>query len=498
MESLTSGTLAGTGSFRCEDCGYVVTLAAADALPDCPGCGGSRFTRASLFAGGRFQRRPGDEPTRGGARGPARRAPATMIESRASTSPSTTAARVRVVVARARVDAHRPQPGRRRALRRPDRLAPPRADRAPGRRRARARRPQPQRRVRQRRARRVARARATATRSSSAATACTSSSVDGGRSRDRRRSTAVDRSRPSRRGRRAGRGPGSPGVRPPASALPSTRRVAHTIAVLSQKGGTGKTTAVRTLTDVFRRAGPATSSPSTSTRRATCRTTSTSTPRRRADDRRRPHRAARRRPTPSTTTIIPANLSLAEAELQLAGKMGRELTLRKRAQGRRRRLRRHPHRLPAGARPADRQRARRRRLRAAQRRGAVLRAAGRRAGARGHRARARRPEPRPRVARRRLQHRRHAHRPLARGVRSRCRSTSATSCFDDRRPPVDRLRRVRRARGVDPRPPPRPRRRLPRARRRAARAPEARRAARRRLKPLSRRRRRTAAGRPLA
>ncbi len=28
-----------------------------------------------------------------------------------------------------------------------------------------------------------------------------------------------------------------------------------TISVLSQKGGTGKTTAVRTLTDVFRRAG---------------------------------------------------------------------------------------------------------------------------------------------------------------------------------------------------------------------------------------------------
>ena len=31
--------------------------------------------------------------------------------------------------------------------------------------------------------------------------------------------------------------------------------MAHTIAVLSQKGGTGKTTAVRTLTDVMRRAG---------------------------------------------------------------------------------------------------------------------------------------------------------------------------------------------------------------------------------------------------
>jgi pSer/pThr/pTyr-binding forkhead associated (FHA) protein len=40
-----------------------VTLAAADSLPDCPGCGGSRFARASLFSGGRFQRRPGDEPS---------------------------------------------------------------------------------------------------------------------------------------------------------------------------------------------------------------------------------------------------------------------------------------------------------------------------------------------------------------------------------------------------------------------------------------------------
>ena len=31
--------------------------------------------------------------------------------------------------------------------------------------------------------------------------------------------------------------------------------MAATIAVLSQKGGTGKTTTVRTLTDVFRRVG---------------------------------------------------------------------------------------------------------------------------------------------------------------------------------------------------------------------------------------------------
>jgi len=63
MESLMSGTLAGAGSFRCEHCGHVVTLAAEDELPDCPGCGGARFARSSLFSGGgRFTRR-GSVPT---------------------------------------------------------------------------------------------------------------------------------------------------------------------------------------------------------------------------------------------------------------------------------------------------------------------------------------------------------------------------------------------------------------------------------------------------
>ncbi len=57
MESLTSGTLAGTGTFRCEICGHVLEMATADVLPACPGCDGASFTRASLFAGnGRFQR----------------------------------------------------------------------------------------------------------------------------------------------------------------------------------------------------------------------------------------------------------------------------------------------------------------------------------------------------------------------------------------------------------------------------------------------------------
>ena len=56
MESLTSGTMAGTGSFRCEECGYVITLAAADALPECPSCASRNFARASLFSGPRFTR----------------------------------------------------------------------------------------------------------------------------------------------------------------------------------------------------------------------------------------------------------------------------------------------------------------------------------------------------------------------------------------------------------------------------------------------------------
>src|SRR4051794_99600 len=102
---------------------------------------------------------------------------------------------------------------------------------------------------------------------------------------------------------------------------------AQTIAILSQKGGTGKTTAVRTLTDVFRRAGlavlavdldpqgnlsdyfdvPPDAEPTIAdvlAGRATARGA-------------------------IHDGVIPANLQLAEAELALAGKMGRELTLRR-------------------------------------------------------------------------------------------------------------------------------------------------------------------------
>jgi predicted nucleic acid-binding Zn-ribbon protein len=50
MESHTSGTMAGTGSWRCQGCGYVLTLTSLDALRDCPQCGSEDFVRASLFS----------------------------------------------------------------------------------------------------------------------------------------------------------------------------------------------------------------------------------------------------------------------------------------------------------------------------------------------------------------------------------------------------------------------------------------------------------------
>jgi chromosome partitioning protein len=100
-----------------------------------------------------------------------------------------------------------------------------------------------------------------------------------------------------------------------------------TIAVLSQKGGTGKTTTVRTLTDVFRRAGlevlvvdldpqgnlsdyfdvDPEASPTI------------------ADVLAGKAKAA----DAIRDGILPANLALAESELMLAGKMGRELTLKR-------------------------------------------------------------------------------------------------------------------------------------------------------------------------
>jgi len=103
--------------------------------------------------------------------------------------------------------------------------------------------------------------------------------------------------------------------------------VAATLTVLSQKGGTGKTTTVRTLSDAFRRCGldvlcvdldpqgnlsdyfdvPADASPTMAEVLAGQARASDAV----HDD------------------VLPANLGLAEAELVLSGKMGRELTLRR-------------------------------------------------------------------------------------------------------------------------------------------------------------------------
>ena len=102
--------------------------------------------------------------------------------------------------------------------------------------------------------------------------------------------------------------------------------MAVTITVLSQKGGTGKTTTVRTLADAYRRSGLEVLA-WTSTRRATCPTTSTCRPTL-ADDRRRAGRPGRAADA-VYDDVLPANLGLAEAELVLGGKMGRELTLKR-------------------------------------------------------------------------------------------------------------------------------------------------------------------------
>jgi chromosome partitioning protein len=103
--------------------------------------------------------------------------------------------------------------------------------------------------------------------------------------------------------------------------------MAETIAVLSQKGGTGKTTAVRTLADGFRRAGLDTLAIDLDPQgnlsdyfdvdpEAAPTIGEVMTGRAQASE-------------AVHDGLIPANLQLAEAELQLGGKMGRELTLRR-------------------------------------------------------------------------------------------------------------------------------------------------------------------------
>jgi len=103
--------------------------------------------------------------------------------------------------------------------------------------------------------------------------------------------------------------------------------MASTIAVLSQKGGTGKTTAVRTLTDVFRRVDlrvlavdldPQGNLSDYLDVDPEASPTIGDVLSGRAKARSAVHDG-----------IIPANLGLAEAELALGGKMGRELALKK-------------------------------------------------------------------------------------------------------------------------------------------------------------------------
>jgi chromosome partitioning protein len=100
-----------------------------------------------------------------------------------------------------------------------------------------------------------------------------------------------------------------------------------TLAVLSQKGGTGKTTAVRTLTDVFRRIDLRVLAVDLDPQGNLSDYLD-------VDPEAAPTigdvLSSRAKPRDAVHDgIIPANLGLAEAELVLGGKMGRELTLKK-------------------------------------------------------------------------------------------------------------------------------------------------------------------------
>jgi hypothetical protein len=48
-QSFATGTLAGAGCFRCEECGFAIALHELDQVPACPHCGGSAFKRGSIF-----------------------------------------------------------------------------------------------------------------------------------------------------------------------------------------------------------------------------------------------------------------------------------------------------------------------------------------------------------------------------------------------------------------------------------------------------------------
>jgi chromosome partitioning protein len=101
-----------------------------------------------------------------------------------------------------------------------------------------------------------------------------------------------------------------------------------TIAILSQKGGTGKTTAVRTLTDVFRRVGLTVLAVDLDPQ-ANLSDYFDVPPD--ADPTMADVLAGRVRAADAILDgdVLPANLGLAESELILSGKMGREMTLRR-------------------------------------------------------------------------------------------------------------------------------------------------------------------------
>jgi len=49
VQHYEAGTLAGTGSFRCDGCGFAVSLKQRDEVPACPSCGGDSFRRQAMF-----------------------------------------------------------------------------------------------------------------------------------------------------------------------------------------------------------------------------------------------------------------------------------------------------------------------------------------------------------------------------------------------------------------------------------------------------------------
>jgi chromosome partitioning protein len=103
--------------------------------------------------------------------------------------------------------------------------------------------------------------------------------------------------------------------------------MAHTIAVLSQKGGTGKTTAVRTLTDALRRSGVRTLAVDLDPQGNLSDYFDLPTD---VEPTIAEVLAGRSKAAEAVhAEMIPANLRLAETELMLGGKMGRELTLRR-------------------------------------------------------------------------------------------------------------------------------------------------------------------------